>query len=103
MLWSLPANFSLISFLSLSASRLKIFAIRPSDENVFAFVLRSAAQRLDRQTCDGNSDINETFVVEVRFDVVGIVKQHAAFAQEIEVVLITVLIKRDEKIGFIAG
>ncbi len=76
---------------------------QPENENVFAFVLGGAAERFDGQTCDGNADINETFIVEVRLDVVGIVKQHAAFFQEIEVVLVTVLVKRDEKVGFITG
>ena len=72
------------------------------DENVFALVLRRPAQRLDRQSGDRHADVNETFVVEVRLDVVGIVKEDAAFFQKADVVLVTVLIKRDEEIGFIA-
>ena len=35
-------------------------------------------------------------------DVIGIVKENAAFFQEADVVLVTVLIKRDEEIGFVA-
>ena len=103
MLSSLPPNFSLISLFSFSTSRLKIFAIRPEHENVFALVLGGAAERFDGQTGDGHADINETLVVEVRLDVVGIVKQDAAFAQKIDVVLVTVLVKRDQKIGFVTG
>ncbi len=72
------------------------------DENVFALVLRRPAERFDRQAGDRHADVNETFVVEVRLDVVRIVKQDAAFFQKVDVVLVTVLIKRDEEIGFIA-
>src|SRR5439155_15520147 len=57
----------------------------------------------DGETGDRHADVNETFVVEVRLNVVRIVKQHTALLQEVDVVLITVLIKRDEKIGFVAG
>src|SRR5205823_4279890 len=71
-------------------------------ENVFALVLRGAAQRFDRKAGDGNTDVDETFVVKVRLDVVRIVKQDPAFAQKMEVVLIAVLIKCDEKIGLVA-
>src|SRR5207248_5633594 len=52
---------------------------------------------------DRHADINETFVVEVRLNVVRIVKQHAAFFEKVDVVLIAVLIKRDQKIGFVTG
>src|SRR4030095_10683312 len=38
---------------------------QPEYENVFAFVLRGAAQRLDGQTGDGHADVNATFVVKV--------------------------------------
>src|SRR5207253_8222763 len=38
---------------------------------------------------------------EVGLDVIRIVKQDAAFFEKVDVVLITVLIKRDEKIGFV--
>ena len=73
------------------------------DENVFALVLGRAAERFDGQAGDRHADVNETFVVEVRLDVVGIVKQDAALFQKVDVVLVTVLIKRDEEIGFVAG
>ena len=72
------------------------------DENVFAFVLRRPAQRFDGQSGDRHTDVNETFVVEVRLDVVRIVKQNAALFQKADVVLVTVLIERDEEIGFVA-
>ena len=71
------------------------FRDETEDEDVFAFVFGGAAERFDRQSGNGHADINETFVVEVWLNVVRIVKQHAAFFQEIEMVLVTVLIKRD--------
>ncbi len=79
------------------------FRDQSEHENVFAFVFSGAAERFDGEAGDRHADINETFVVEVRLDVVRIVKQHATFAQEIDVVLVTVLIKRDQEIGFVAG
>ena len=103
MLSSLPANFSVISVVSFSTSRWKIFADQAEDENVFALVLGRAAERFDGQAGDRHADVNETFVVEIRLDVIRIVKQDAAFFQKVDVVLITVLVKRDEKIGFVAG
>src|SRR4029077_13092219 len=72
-------------------------------ENVFTLVLGRSAQRFHRQAGDRHTDINGTFVVQVRLNVVRIVKQHAAFFEKSEVVLITVLIKRDQKIGFVTG
>src|SRR3984893_10526335 len=81
----------------------KNFRDQTENKNVFAFVLGCSAKRFNRQTCDRDADIHKTFVVEVRLDVVRIVKQHAAFLEKVDVVLITVLIKRDEKVGFIAG
>src|SRR5207302_1599119 len=44
----------------------------------------------------------EPLVIEIWLNVVRIVEQHAAVAQETDVVLVTVLVKRDQKIGFIA-
>ena len=79
------------------------FRDQAEHENVFALVLGRAAERFNGQAGDGDADVNETFVIEVRLDVVGIVKEDAAFFQEIDVVLVTVLIKRDEKIGFVTG
>ena len=52
----------------------KNFRNQTEDENVFASVLGRAAERFHRQPCDRNADIHETFVVEVRLDVVRIVK-----------------------------
>ena len=78
------------------------FRDQTEDENVFAFVLRRSAERFDGQSGDRHADVNETFVVEVRLDVIRIVKQDAALFQKADVVLVTVLIKRDEEIGFIA-
>ena len=98
----LPANFSLISLFSFSVVEMENFRDQAEDENVFALVLGRAAERFDGQTSDGHADVNETFIVQVRLDVVRIVKQDAAFAQKVDVVLVTVLVKRDEKIGFIA-
>ena len=79
------------------------FRDQSEDENVFALVLGRAAERFDGQAGDGNADVNETFVVEIRLDVIGIVKEDAAFFQKTDVVLVTVLIKRDQKIGFVTG
>ncbi len=79
------------------------FRDQSENENVFAFVLSSAAERFHRQSGDGHADIHEAFVVEVRLDVVGIVKEDSAFLEEAEVVLITVLIERDQKVGFVTG
>ena len=73
------------------------------DEDVFALVLGRAAERFDGQAGDGNADVNEAFVVEIGLDVVGIIKENAAFFQEADVVLVAVLIKGDEEIGFVAG
>ena len=75
---------------------------QPENEDVFAFVLRGAAKRLDGQTCDWHADVNEPLVIEIWLNVVRIVEQHAAVAQETDVVLVTVLVKRDQKIGFVA-
>src|SRR5262245_66240430 len=74
---------------------------QPENENVLAFVLGRAAQRFDGQTSDGDADVHETFVVQIRLDVIGIVKQDAAGEREMGVVLITVLKKSDEKSGYI--
>src|SRR5207244_3325356 len=82
---------------------MKNFRDQTEDENVFAFVLRRSAKSFDGQSCDWHADVNKTFIVEVRLDVVGIVKEHAAIFQEADVVLVAVLIKRDEEIGFVAG
>jgi hypothetical protein len=103
MLSSLPANFSVISVFSASRHRDENFRDQAEDENVFALVLGRAAERFNGQAGDRHADVNETFVVEVRLDVVRIVKQDAALAEKIDVVLVTVLIKRDQKIGFITG
>ena len=78
------------------------FCDQAKDENVFALVLGGAAERFDGQTSDRHADINETFVVQVRLDVVRIVKQDPALAQKTDVVLVTVLVERDQKISFVA-
>src|SRR5205814_6471539 len=90
-------------FFQLVGVEVENFRDQPEDENVFALVFSRSAERFDGETGDRHADVNETFVVEVRLDVVRIVKQHAAFLQKIDVVLITMLIERDEKIGFVAG
>ncbi len=77
------------------------FRDQAEDENVFALVLGRAAQRLDRQASDRHADVDETLVVEVRLDVIGVVKQDAAFFEKVDVVLVAVLIKRDQEIGFV--
>src|SRR6266550_3974800 len=46
------------------------FRDQTEDENIFAFVFGGAAERFDRQTCDRHADVNETFIVEVRLNVV---------------------------------
>ena len=80
----------------------KDFRDQPEDEDVFALVLRRSAERFDRQSGDGHADVNETFVVQIGLDVVGVVEEDAAVFQKADVVLVTVLIKRDEEVGFIA-
>ena len=50
----------------------------------------------------GHADVDEPFVVEVRLDVIRIVKEDAAVFQEADVVLVAVLVKGDEEIGFVA-
>src|SRR5438105_6252937 len=81
----------------------KNFRDQTENENVFALVLGGPTERFHSQAGDGHADINETFVVEVRLNVVRIVKQHAAFFEKVNVVLLTVLIKRDQKIGYVTG
>src|SRR5437762_3331591 len=81
----------------------KNFCDQTEHKNVFTLVLGRSAQRFHRQAGDRHADVNETFVVEVGLDIVRIVKQHAAFFEKVDVVLITVLIKRDQKIGFVTG
>ena len=95
-------EFFLDQRLQLLDIEMENFRDQAEDENVFALVLRRSAERFDGQSGDRHADVNETFVVEVRLDVVGIVKQDAAFFQKADVVLVTVLIKRDEEIGFVA-
>ena len=75
---------------------------QPEDENVLAFVLRRSAKRFDGQPGDRNADVNEPFLVRIRLDVVGIVEQDAAVSQEADVVLVAVLVKRDEEVRFVA-
>src|SRR5882724_565596 len=79
------------------------FRDQAEDENVFALVLGGAAERFDGEAGDGDADVDETFVVKVGLNVIGIVKENAAVFQEPDVVLVAVLIKRDEEIGFVAG
>ena len=67
-----------MSVFSFSTSRSKISRDQTEDENVFALVLGRAAERFDGQPGDRNADVNETFVVGVRLDVIGIVKEDAA-------------------------
>ena len=55
------------------------FRDQSEDENIFALVLGGAAKRFNRQSGDGHADVHETFVIEVRLDVVWIVKKDAAF------------------------
>src|SRR2546421_6133224 len=82
---------------------MKNFRDQTEDENVFAFVLRGAAERFDGESGDRHADVNKTPIIKVGLDVVRIVKEHAAFFQKADVVLIAVLVKRDEEIGFVAG
>ena len=82
---------------------MKDFRDQTEDENVFAFVLGGSAECFHGQSGDGHADVNKAFVVEIRLDVVGIVEQHAPLFQKADVVLVAVLIKRDKKIGFVAG
>src|SRR6202011_4347891 len=81
----------------------KNFRDQTENENIFTLVLGGSAQRFHRQAGDRHADVNETLVVEVRLNVVRIVKQDTAFFEKVDVVLITVLIKSDKKVGFITG
>src|SRR4029079_2748408 len=72
------------------------------DENVFAFVLRRSAERFDGEPGDRHADVNETFVIKVWLDVIRVVKEDAALFQKADVVLITMLIERDQEVGFIS-
>ena len=103
MLSSLPANFSLIRVVSFSTSRWKILAIKPRTKMFLPLSLAVPPSASTVRPVIGHADVDETFVVEVRLDVIGIVKEHAAFFQKADVVLVTVLIKRDEEVGFVAG
>jgi hypothetical protein len=71
-------------------------------EHVLALVLRGAAERFDREAGDRHAEINEALVVEIRLDVVAIVKEDAALFQEADVILVAVLVERDEEVGFVA-
>ena len=71
------------------------------DENVFALVLRGSTERFDRQSGDRHPDVNEALIVEIGLDVIRIIKKNAAFLEKADVVLITMLIKRDQEIRFI--
>ena len=95
------AEFFADQFFQLLNVEIENLRDQPENKNVFAFVLCGAAQRFDGQTGDRHADINESLIVEVRLDVVGIVKQDAAFAQKMDVILVTMLVKRDEKVGFV--
>ena len=59
--------------------------------------------RLDRQAGDRHADVNEALVVGIGLDVIGVVEQDAAVAQRIDVVLVAVLVERDQEIGLVAG
>ena len=98
-----PSEFLGDNSFQLLNIEIKNFSDEAEDENIFAFVLGRAAERFHGKTGDRHADVKETFIVEVRLDVVRVVKQDAAFSQEADVILVTVLIKRDQKIGFVPG
>src|SRR5207237_1796331 len=81
--------------------KMKNLRDQAEDENIFALVFGRAAECFDCQSGNGYADINKTFVVEVGLDVVRIVKQDADFFEKVDVVLIHVLIKREEQNGIV--
>ena len=70
MLSSLPPNFSLMILLQFLDIEIENFRDQTEHENVFALVLGRAAERFNGQSSDRHADVNETFIVEVRLDVV---------------------------------
>ena len=72
--------------------------------NVFALVASRAADRLNRQAGDGDPDV-PIFIkpLFVRLNVVAVVNQNTALAQVADVVLVGMLVERQQHIGLIAG
>src|SRR5437868_13525064 len=54
------------------------FRDKTEDENILALVLGCAPECLNGQSGNRNAHVNETFVVEIRFDIIRIVKEDPA-------------------------
>jgi hypothetical protein len=67
---SFPANFSPDDSFQFLDIEIKNLRDQTEHENVFALVLGRAAERFNGQSSDRHADVNETFIVEVRLDVV---------------------------------
>ena len=87
---------------------LEVEVEHPADQseriNVFALVASRAADRLNRQA--GNGDPNVPIFIKpllVRLNVVTVVNQNTALAQVTDVVLVGVLVERQQHVGLIAG
>src|ERR1043166_9198942 len=77
---------------------------QPERKNIFALVLGSAADRFNCQSGNGNADVVIFFLpFSLRLDVVRIVKHDAALLQRVDMVLVGVLIKRQQNVGFVSG
>ena len=68
---------------------------QPEHKHVLALVLRRAADGFDGPARNRNAHRPAAFLAGIGLDVVGIVKQNAAGAQRMDVILVGVLIKRD--------
>jgi len=71
--------------------------------NIFALVLGRAANGFDRQRGNRNADVMIVLLpFGLRFNMIGIEKHDAAFFKRTNVVLVRVLIKREQQVGIIA-
>ena len=104
MLLLLLPNRSVISRSSFAVSRLNIPAINPSAKNVLTLVTGSAADRLDCQAGDGDTNVailGQPFFT--RLHVVAVVNQNAPLGQVIDMIIVRVLVKGKQHVGFITG
>ena len=74
---------------------------QPHHEKVLPLVLGRPADRLDREPGDRHADIDKAPVVQIGLHVIRIVKQHAAFAQRMDVIAVRVIVKGDQEIRFV--
>ena len=96
-----PAEAFRDQFFQLLDIKMKNLGQQTEDKNVFPLVLGRAAQRLNGQSRDGHTHMDKPLLLGVGLHVVGIIKQDPALAQIVNVFIVTVLIKRHEKIRLI--